>query len=151
MGEEIFYAVFYLLMTSAVVFLIVVVPKTILESAADTHDRDNAIYNERIYSKISSRDPLTFRVVPGVIEKQEQFSAKKINESFNIGFTPRRIAFKLTYDGKSVYYDKDWYEFAKPLSPVRYPAFTQNRPLLIEGDLKKLEIDQVFRRTEDII
>jgi len=141
---QIFPAIVYLMMTSVVVILMVQVPKTILDNAAETYDRDNAIFEERIFNKLSTKDELTTRVIPGVIEKKEQFSTKRIKKSFDLGKTPRRVGFKLTYDRKSIYFNQDFYEDAKPLSPVVYKDFVHQRPLLVENELKQLEIDQVF-------
>ena len=147
-AEEFFYAIFYLTMTSVVVFFMVIIPTTILENTYETHDRDNVVWNERVFAKASTKDELTLRVIPGVLENPEKFTTKSINKSFDFGKAPRKVAFKLTYDTKSIYFDKEFYDIAKPLSPVAYPAFTQSRPLLVKNELKRLEIDQVFSKKQ---
>lgn len=143
-AEELFPAFWYLLTIGAVTAVMVLVIYTVLGSAVETYDRDNAIFDERIYAKISTKDALTGRVVPGVLTSQQQFTNAAINHSFDTSGSPRRLAFKLTYDAKSVFFDKALYAEAKPLSPVRYKGFVHQRPLIVEGELKSLEIDQVY-------
>ena len=95
---------------------------------------------------MSIYDPLLFRTYPGHTCKGGCFDEKFIENSFDTSNSQRAMGFKLTYGDKSIFFNKDFYDDAKPLSPVRYDVFIEERPILVvdTNEVEKLTIDQVY-------
>lgn len=136
----------YISMTAIIVFIITYIPTIILSSAAKTQQLENIVFSERIYNKMSIYDPLLFRTYPGHTCKQGCFDQKFINTSFDNLDSARQMGFKLTFDQKSIFFNKDFYDDAVVLAPVRYDLFVEERPVLVVDTdrVEKLVIEQVY-------
>jgi hypothetical protein len=138
--------IFYIIMTSAVVYFVVVTPASVFSQKTDTASMENAIFAERVHARLGSQSPLTKRVYPGVLPTRVALDSPALVEAFNTAGTPRQLAVKVSLDHEEVYFNEDLYRHAKPLSPVRYQNFIETRPVWIvdEQKLASLTIDQVY-------
>jgi hypothetical protein len=142
--SDLLYWMFYIPMTAAIIFFLVIVPFSILQTRLETHNLEHAIIAERAFNKISYRDDETGRIYPGVASR-EQLNKLDIGNFFSISLDARRTAIKLTAAGKGIYFNEAFYEIAKPLAPVRYYELITKKQLNIIGEqqIAQLETDVV--------
>lgn len=136
----------YIPMTAIIVFILLYIPIIVLGSAAKTQQLENIVFAERVFNKMSIYDQLLFRTYPGYTCKQGCFDQKFINDSFDNLDSLREIGFNLTFNKKSIYFNKEFYYDARVLVPVRYDQFKEQRPVLVvdTDKVEKLAIDQVY-------
>ncbi|MBD3361313.1 hypothetical protein GF358_00820 [Candidatus Woesearchaeota archaeon] len=140
----------YIPLTAVVVFIITYIPSVVLGNAAKTDQLENIVFSERIYNKMSIYDPLLFRTYPGHTCKQGCFDQKFITNSFDNSGSAREMGFKLIFDNKEIFFNRDFYDDAVVLAPVRYDLFIEQRPVFVvdTGDIENLEIVQVYSGRE---
>jgi hypothetical protein len=145
-SEDVIQWIVYVIMTGIVLALVRGLPLSIYSNAVDTASMENAIMNERVYVKIADHHPLTGRAHPGYLQNKEAWARHNILNSFETAGSPRKLAFKATIGHDPLYYNKPLYEDGKPLAPVRYKNFIEQRPvwLIQEQRFETLEIDQVY-------
>lgn len=136
----------YIPMTAVIVFIIVYIPTVILGKAVETQQLENIVFADRIYNKMSIYNQLLFRTYPGHTCKQGCFDEKFIENSFDNSNSLREIGFNLTFNKKSIYFNKDFYDDAIVLAPIRYDRFIEQRPVFVvdTNKIEKLTIDQVY-------
>ncbi len=144
--KHVFPWLLYIPLTAAIVFVILYIPVVVLGGAAKTQQLENVVFSDRIYNKMSIYDDLIFRLYPGHTCTSGCFDQKFINDSFDTSGSSRGIGFKLTFNKNSIFFNKDFYDDAKPLAPVRYDEFLEVRPIIVidTGSVDKLFIDQVY-------
>ncbi len=150
LAEGAIFWIIYILMTGIIIFMIRTIPSTVYSQVTETGGIENAILTERVYNKVSWESPLTGRNYPGELQTRSDFDIARINRAFDTLNSPRQLSFKLALDGKTAFYNEQFYKIAKPLSPVRYTSFVENRPVWINDEKKvaQLQIDQVFAPSE---
>ncbi|MBN1644741.1 hypothetical protein JW851_01705 [Candidatus Woesearchaeota archaeon] len=136
----------YIPMTLIVVFIVVYIPSVILDNAVKTQNLENIVLADRVYNKMSIYDWLLFRLYPGHTCKGGCFDQRFINDSFDNTGSSKEVGFKLVFNKKPIYFNKDFYDDAVVLVPVRYDRFIEERPVIIvdTGKIDKLTIDQVY-------
>lgn len=118
--EMIFYLI-YIPLTLLLVWGVRLIPEMLFAVNLDTHNLENKIYNERIFNEISEVDLYTKRVLRGEIKNFDEAIIKN-------AFTKEKsIAFKLEMMGKTAFFNQDFYEYAAPLTPIRYKLFEEKR------------------------
>lgn len=138
---------FYLPMTAAVIFFLVTVPLSILQTQTETHNLENAMVAERAFSKISYYDADIGRIYPGVVSSQQLKSAS-IENAFIVSLDARKTAIKLNVARTDIYFNKLFYEIAKPLAPAAYYEISAKKQInvLESQQAAALEIDEVFSK-----
>jgi hypothetical protein len=138
--------IFYITMTSAVVYFVAVTPASVFSQKTDTASMENAIFAERVHAKLGYQSPLTKRVYPGVLPTMAAWDPRALVASFNTAGTPRQLAVKVSLDQDEAYFNEELYRRSKPLTPVRYQNFIETRPVWIvdQQKLVSLTIDQVY-------
>jgi len=136
----------YIILTGIVVFMITYIPSIIIGKSVGTQNLENMMFSERIFNKFSIYDPLLFRSYPGQTCSGFCFDEKFINDSFDNTGSLREVGFKLSLGQKEIFFNKDFYEDAVVLSPVRYDRFIGERPVIVrdKGVVDKLVIDQIY-------
>lgn len=146
--EAIFQLVYMLFLTIPVVTLIYFIPGIVLNNAYDTQKFENEIYQIRALNAVSSVSPLTKKVIPIIIDTEE-FKVDLLNKAFDEMLFKKQIGFWVNLpelEKKDFYFNKEFYDDAKPLTPVRYLNFASTYKVYL-SDKKKLSdlvIDQVF-------
>lgn len=145
-AEGAIFWIFYILLTSAVVFFVVYTPVEVLGERTKTNNLENAIFAERAYAKTAWQSPLTNRAYLGYLPTKTSWNKDRVEKSFSTIGTPRKLGLKLTLNHDEAFVDENFYKEAKPLSPVRYPAFVDVRPVWIadQQQFVPLVIDQVY-------
>jgi hypothetical protein len=146
LAEGAIFWILYIMMTGIVIFMIASIPTTIYSQTTETYGMENAILNERIYSKVSWQSDLTNRQYPGELQSLTGWKPDSIKNAFDTLGAPRQLGFRVAIDGQEAYYDRDFYNRAKPLSPVRYKGFEEKRPVWIvdEKKIASLTLEQLF-------
>ena len=146
MTEEMVFWIFYTVMTAIMIGFVVYSPSMVFSRETDTHSLENAIFAERVYDKAGWQSPVTLRVYPGMLQSAADWNTKRVTQAFSTSGSPRRLAMKLTLDGKDAYFDEANYKEWQPLTPVRYKRFVETRPVWIRDQQKlvPLTIDQVY-------
>ncbi|MBW2978753.1 hypothetical protein KY304_01420 [Candidatus Woesearchaeota archaeon] len=141
----------YIPLTAVIVFLITYIPVFVFSDVTNTQNLENIILSERAYHAVSIYDDLIFREYPGHTCSAGCFNQKIIEDAFDSSDSPRNLGFKLTFNKKSIFFNEDFYNDAKPLSPVRYDTFVEVRPVIIKDRkaVDDLVIDQVYSDRRD--
>ena len=136
----------YIIVTGIVVFIITYTPSIVIGKSVEVQNLENVIFSERIYNKLALRDPLLFRFYPGFTCADFCFDEGFITDSFDNSGSLREVGFKLSLAGKSIFFNRIFYEDAVVLSPVRYDRFIEVRPVIVvdKKSVDKLIIDQVY-------
>lgn len=154
--EALFWIFFYLPLTIIVVFLIKIVPSIVLSTVYDTKNLENYIYQERALNGLHYKSPLTKGVYPFsmnsdqlralVSEEKDYRKYKGLEDAFDEVAFEKEIGFFVSLDEFALYFNKVFYDDAKPLAPVRYFDVTKTYPVFVVDKKKesKLTVDQVF-------
>lgn len=137
LSEEAVYIVVCFVVTSLIFAGIFLIPESTLKYSLETNNLENQIYNERIYNEISNTELYTKRLQKGVITN---FNSDALQNSFNEN---KKIGFRLDIGGNEIFFNQDFFEYAKPLTPIRFKAFEQKRNVVFKGQ-NVLQIEQVY-------
>ncbi len=139
------YLAFGVAVTAVVVMLLTKIPENVYQANVDTADLENYILSERIFARVSYEDKDSGRAYRGMLFEKKEFKEKFADNPFDL--SDEKIAFKLTLNGEEVYIDRQFYDIAKPLTPIRYKNITYAKPVIIIGEkaVASLAVDQVFK------
>lgn len=146
LGEDVIQWIVYVIMTGVILALVRGLPLSIYSNAVDTASMENTIMSERVYAHVADQSPLTGRNYPGQLKSREAWKQQNILNAFDTIGSPRKLAFKAALDHDALYYNQALYEDGKPLAPVRYKNFIEERPVWLanEQQLATLTIDQIY-------
>ncbi len=146
--EAIFQLIYMSVLTIPVVALMFFIPGMVLDNVYDTQNLENEIYQLRILNAITSVSFLSQKQSPIIIDTN-QFQEERINQSFDEKIFKKEIGFLIhlpALEEKTLYFNKEFYEIAKPLTPVRYLNFVSTYKVYLSDKKQSsdLVIDQVF-------
>ena len=130
------YWFFYIPLTAFVVMALVIIPRGILNNAVQPFTLDAGIMQERLVQKITAFSPIL-----GVQGKQlsDQFP-----KSATLSLSEKRYAYKVASATQEYVGNKEFYEIAVPLAPIRFNRYSVNKPMFVNGVQTNIFIDQVF-------
>lgn len=126
------YLAFGVAVTAVVVMLLTKIPENVYKANIDTAELENYILSERIFAKLSYEDKDSGRFHKGMLFEKKNFLEKLADNPFELG--DEKVAFKLMLDGQEVYLDRQFYDIAKPLAPIRYKNITYSKLVIIMDD-----------------
>ena len=136
--------VFYVPMTLIVYFLLIQAHDDVLNARIYVGELDDAFLLERAFDRVSYADPNTGRIYPGVIEDPALLNESLVRGMFY--FHPDKpTALNWTVGNKSVVFNPDYYEIARPLAPVRYRLVSSQKEanMLKDKNLASMKIEIV--------
>src|SRR3989344_4306013 len=145
LGIQWLYWTIYIFITAIFVGLVRFLPAIYFATAIDTYNIENTIYNERVFQELSNIDNLTLRHNYGVSDVA-LLSDDRFSNTFSNEFD-KKLAFKISVDGKTAFFNKNFYDRARPLAPVRYKIFNSKKPIVSQNNIVLLNIEQVFTHT----
>lgn len=133
---KIWYWLFYIPITACVIIALVVMPENIKNTALQPFALDAKIMEERILNNIAARDP--------VLGFTEDRLGRKISRKAALALSDKQYGYKITIDGQAYYGNREFYEDAAPLAPIKYDRHTTTKLLHRGDDTITVTIDQVF-------
>ncbi len=136
-SEDVFwFAFFYFPLTMFVVIALVLMPKALMEKSLQPVPLDEAIQARQLNSQLWATNMFTGRTSP--------FDYTDDLSEINKTVTLKQMAYKVSIDGAEAYYQKPFYNIAKPIAPFRYLGYTEIRRITVKGSTKKLEIEEYY-------
>lgn len=145
LGIQWLYWTIYIFITAVFVALVRFLPAIYFVTAIDTYNIENTIYNERVFQELSKIDNITLRQNYGVSDLT-LLDNKRSSNAFSNDFE-KKLAFKITADERTAFINKDFYDRARPLAPVRYKIFNTKKPIISQDKIVLLNLEQVFTHT----
>ncbi len=142
---EYFYWFVFILVTSAFVFIVSFVLSVYFATGVNTYNLENKIYNERVFERLSDIDYITLRHNYGVTNV-ELLNKTVFSNMFSKDFE-KKLAFKIKINEVTAFFNKDFYDYARPLAPVRYKLFILQKPIIFSDKIVDVNIEQVFTHT----
>ncbi|MBW3004421.1 hypothetical protein KY310_01145 [Candidatus Woesearchaeota archaeon] len=141
------YFFFYVGLTFVLAIALGAIPDSILNSVLQKGNLEYTTNNDRMNTMLAYKDPYSGRFVYDKIESENIIS---VDVARNLLVFPenKKIAIALSLDGKTFYYKKDFYEIAKPLTPITYESVINTRLVQLPNkEWRKLTIEQVYKPT----
>lgn len=133
---------FYIPLTAIVALALVTIPQRLLEQSVQPVELDAVIARERLFQELNTKSP-----VFGVVEGQVRGDW----ESLGLSASDKKWAWKVTVPtahadarGGVVFGNREFFEEAVPLAPVRYGHFVVERQMRYGGVLVSVRVEEVY-------
>jgi len=110
-----------------------------LSVSLNTGDLDNAVRDAYIMSILRGNVPLLDRSYQGFIN----LDTADISKSFS----DKDFAARVKGPIFERYYNREWYDFARPLAIVRYDVYSRNHFVVENGKAERVNVDFVRERS----
>ena len=141
-GYIIWFALFYSLLTAAIILFLVTIPKSLLETSIQPIELDAAIQAQMITSKLWTTNQYTGATSP--------FDYTSDLSIINQTSARKYLTYKVSIDGKEGYYEKDFYEIAQPLAPFKYMPYTSATTVTVNGKPARLQIEEYYPKKYEL-
>ncbi len=126
-------AVFYSVLVLGTAFAFIYIPHLVKGASAAPVAIDQATQAFQLMARLWITNPYTDRT--SSLDYTDDLT--RLNETD----TTKKMAYKMTIDGKETYYDKPYFELAKQIGTVRYAGYKEKRNVDVKGTTKQLEIE----------
>jgi len=134
--EGIVAAVLYLPLTAIIVFALVSMPTALIEKGLQPTAFDQEIEARQILAQLWETNEYTGRTSP--FEYTTDLSEITKTE------TKKKLAYRVTIDGKEAIYDESTYKDAKPIAPYIYSKHEEKLIVMVAGKPKELTIEVYY-------
>ncbi len=139
------YFFFYVGLTFVLAIAISSIPDGILNSVLQKGNLEYTTNNDRMNTMLAYKDPYSGRFDYAVIQSDKIINNETVK---NLLIFPKdkKIAIALSLDGKKYYWKKNFYDIAKPLTPITYESIVNTRLVQLPNkEWRKLTIEQVYK------
>lgn len=134
---DMLYWLFYLPMTFIVMFALVFKPIDILSAGVNPSQLDAYIFQERTKEHLAQYSPITGVDYTRLTSDPREATAYRLSR--------KQFAFKLDITGyDTIYGNKDFYELAMPLAPIKYEQYEHTYNIPAESGDKTVTLNQVY-------
>jgi len=97
---------------------------------------DAGINQERLFQKVAVHSPIFGVQTNTLTDEFDKAAAMRLSE--------KRYAYKISADKEEYFGNKEFYEDAVPLAPIRYNRFIGTKRFVSNGKRVTVTVDQVF-------
>ncbi|VVB81069.1 Uncharacterised protein [uncultured archaeon] len=137
------YWFFYIPLTAFVIIALVTTPTSILNQSVQPFRLDAGITEERLYEKVSDYSPILGTQYGTLTDQFDKNAALLLSD--------KRYAYKISAGQKAYVANKEFYEDAVPLAPIRYNRYTITKMFTSNGKQIPVTIDQVYPKSYEKI
>lgn len=130
------YWFFYIVLSAFVIIATVKTPENILRNSVQPFPLDAGITEERLIEKTTAYSPIFGVQYCTLTDQFEKNAAMSLSD--------KRYAYKINTGQKKHIANKEFYEDAVPLAPIRYNRYTVTRICTSDGKPTPITIDQVY-------
>ncbi|RMD58275.1 hypothetical protein D6825_01385 [Candidatus Woesearchaeota archaeon] len=132
---DIVYWFFYIPLTALVVIALVTFPQGMFKSVVQPQVLEAKIAEHRLFNKVSVFDPFLG-------------SRKVVRDDFrqaaSLYLSEKPFAYRMSYDGEEYVGNRDFFDVAEPLAPIKYQKFVSERQLMKDGRKVSVKLEQVY-------
>lgn len=139
------YWIFYIILTSAVVLILVTIPGRFVDSTLEPIELDAAATAELLFNRVTAFDP--------PFGSQYGEDAVRFEGSPVLSLSRKRFAYRVSVPetGQEWFNDKMFYDKAAPLAPIAYDRFVYERPFIMGGHDVTVIVDLVYPRDYRVV
>ena len=130
------YWFFYIILSAFVIIATVKTPMNILRNSVQPFPLDAGITEERLIEKTTAYSPIFGVEYCTLTDQFEKNAAMSLSD--------KRYAYKISTGQKKYIANKEFYEDAVPLAPIRYNRYTTTRTCTTDSKSLPVTIDQVY-------
>lgn len=138
---------FYIFLSFTIAQILVEIPDSILNNRLQTGELVPSIDGDRINTMLAYKNPYSGKFDYGKIASADIVNNQTVHDLIIYPQKDNKAIY-LSIDGKKAYFNKKFYEIAKPLAPIRYSSTVNTRLVQDQKDkgVKLLTIEQVYKK-----
>lgn len=139
----------YIILTSVIIMALVILPMQVLNKSVQPFLLDAALVQENLFQRASAYEYPYGTLYTGL-------GTELGKENVLLSHSQKKMAYKVTVRNKDTgetreyYGNKDFYDQAAPLAPLRYHQFINKRPYLTNESAYEVITDVVYPQEYDV-